>query len=118
MAALEDLDGAALEGLGWGPGAEGGGGGDGGGGGARRRLRDAVAALARGHPDLAGLADMDADALVEQLLALGLDPDGLGQGHGHGQGAGAGAEGLDPHLPLLQLFLQTLLPWNDIRRDN
>ena len=24
---------------------------------------------------------------------------------------------LDPELPMMQLFLQTLLPWNDVRRD-
>jgi hypothetical protein len=27
-----------------------------------------------------------------------------------------GANNLDPNLPLMQLFLQTLMPWNDIDR--
>jgi hypothetical protein len=120
LAALEDLDAGAFDGLGFEPA-----GGDGGGAAAaRRRLRDAVAALARGgHPELAGLGDLDEEELVEHLLGMGIgvggDWEGPGGGRGPGGGGSAGeARGLDPHLPLLQLFLQTLLPWNDIQRDN
>ena len=42
---------------------------------------------------------------VQQLLA---------QQHEAGGGHGAAPGNLDPNMPLLQLFLQTLMPWNEL----
>ena len=46
---------------------------------------------------------------IQMMEALG--------GNGVGDGMLEDFGNLDPNLPLMQLFLQTLLPWNNVRRQ-
>jgi hypothetical protein len=47
---------------------------------------------------------------IQMMEALGGNGGGV---HGMHEDFG----NLDPNLPLMQLFLQTLLPWNNVRRQ-
>lgn len=93
------------------------------GGGPRRRpLRGDWAQIEAMLQQVEGIEDNDELLLALQEMLL-LDGEG-----GAGAGAGAGAAGgralhhrpqlrrgnLDPHMPLMELFLLTIWPWNDI----
>ena len=59
-----------------------------------------------GGLDLRNLGEEDRAAVMQAMREFQ-------QGGGGGQGR---AGNLDPNLPMMQLFLQTFFPWNDVRR--
>ena len=65
--------------------------------------------------DLMNMNEEDRVAVMQAMREFQRQGGDLGQGQGPGQG-GRPEGNLDPNLPLMQLFLQTLLPWNDVRR--
>ena len=67
-----------------------------------------------GGLDLRNMNEDDRAAVMHALREF----QGQGQRGRGGNGGGDRVEGnLDPNLPMMQLFLQTLLPWNDVRRE-
>ena len=63
--------------------------------------------------DLMNMNEEDRVAVMQAMREFQRQGGDLGQGPGQG---GRPEGNLDPNLPLMQLFLQTLLPWNDVRR--
>jgi hypothetical protein len=61
-----------------------------------------------GDLDFQGMGEEDRAAVMAAMREFQLQ-----QGGG---GDGARGGNLDPNLPMMQLFLQTFLPWNDVQR--
>ena len=61
-----------------------------------------------GGLDLRNLGEEDRAAVMQAMREF--------QQGGGGAGGQGRAGNLDPNLPMMQLFLQTFFPWNDVRR--
>ena len=61
-----------------------------------------------GDLDLQGMGEEDRAAVMQAMREFQLQ-------QGGGEGGPRGGN-LDPNLPMMQLFLQTFLPWNDVQR--
>ena len=62
-----------------------------------------------GDFDFQNMNEEDREAIMQAMREFQIQ-------NGNGNNPHRGGN-LDPNLPMMQLFLQTFLPWNDIQRD-
>ena len=65
-----------------------------------------------GDLDFQNMNEEDRIAIMQAMREFQLNQNGDANGGNPLRGGN-----LDPNLPMMQLFLQTFLPWNDIQRD-